>query len=387
MKLIFYGIHKSGTVFLENFFKKIAEEYKINFYSENFYNNLNEYDNDNSDNKIKGAIRFGDDYIDFFSKTYNSSSKYIFHYRNPMDIFISQYFNFKYENSNIHSQNYKELTLLEFIKLSGNIIEKNHIYNYLLDIIDNTNNNTKYNNVFLSNYDTFFYDFESWANEVFLFLELIDFSKNYDIIQKFIGDFKNNKNKQYEKIQSIDQLKKHKRSGLSKQYLKEFTTTELLECLALLDKRILTFFYPDIYEENFYYFEINYNLVDNFGNKKQIINNIEKSDSFRINIESVILPKLTQQHIELNNDIIFKNEDKTYSEEEDIIINYLIKKYRKKEIYINNIYNLYQEFIYFCKLNYYINSSLGFFYRDFKSFKNRLLSFKSEKPIISHWIL
>ena len=157
--------------------------------------------------------------------------------------------------------------------------------------------------------------------------------------------------------------------------------------MALLDKRILTFFYPEIYEENFYYFEINYNLVDKSGNKKQIINNIEKSDSFRINIESVILPKLTQQQIDLNNNVIFKNEDKTYSEEEDIIINYLINKYRKKEIYINNIYNLYQEFIYFCKLNYYINSSLVFFYREFESFKNRLLSFKSEKPIISHWIL
>ena len=182
---------------------------------------------------------------------------YIIHFRNPIDILISEYYSFGYTHAIPNKtkggtrtflkrrEKIQSQTVSEYCNDINNIKEINNKFDSLLTWIKKYG---KRKNVFLSNYDSMFYKFKSWNNKIHQFL---NFNCSNNIHELFYSEF--DFNKDYDKSLSEEILniknisngnKYHKRSGVSKQYLFELNKKSLFFLQQNLSTKIIEFFNP-----------------------------------------------------------------------------------------------------------------------------------------------
>lgn len=218
MNLQCYCFHKSGSMFFYRLFKKISKDHNFNYYSINNTPPNDKKWKESLINCILCPIREN-------VSNYNPRLKYIIHLRNPLDILISQYYSFGFTHSIPKNPTEKEKfiqrrkkiqsqTIDQYCLSDENIKEINEKYNNVLEWVEKYG---KKENVFISHYDSMYYNFSKWLKDILSFLSLkSSYKKLLDTFQK---EFENSSVK-HEKT-NITKNKDHHRSGLSRQYLVE----------------------------------------------------------------------------------------------------------------------------------------------------------------------
>ena len=173
---------------------------------------------------------------------YEENLKYIIHYRNPLDILISQYYSFGYthpvpDKSKVWYEEFikkreiiQSQTLDEYCLSQKNIDDINEKYNSLFNWIEKYKHKE---NVFISDYDDMYYNFEDWLKKIFDFLSLKTYNETLSMFEK---EFKNS-NEEHIKT-DVKDVKRHHRSGLSKQYLIELKKTTIEFVISKLSDNI-----------------------------------------------------------------------------------------------------------------------------------------------------
>lgn len=227
MKLKCFCFHKSGSMFFYRLFREIAYINNIDYYSVNKTSK-------HIDERVLPECMWNDEVENYIlcplrcvPRDYRKDLKYIIHFRNPLDTMISQYYSFGYTHSVPDPNSDKEIydifmkrrkiiqsqTIDEYCLSQENIDEINNKYNDMLIWINKYKNNE---NVFVSEYDNMYYDFSNWLRDIMKFLSVGSYDK---LLDKFEKEFSNSSE---EVIKSdVNTVKKHHRSGLSKQYLIE----------------------------------------------------------------------------------------------------------------------------------------------------------------------
>lgn len=231
MNIKCYAFHKSGSMFFHRLFKKMAVENNLEYYSINSGNESQW--NDKKENCILCPLRYS-------PREYDPKLTYIIHIRNPLDILISAYYSWGWTHGG------SSKTFID----RRNKIQKMSVDEYCLDDKFVNSINEKYNemliwiekykdreNVFISHYDTMYYDFPKWLQDIMNFLKLKNYNK---ILNSFEKEF-NNKNQTHTKT-DITKNRRHHRSGLSKQYLVEIKEETLDLVLKKFSNNITNYF-------------------------------------------------------------------------------------------------------------------------------------------------
>jgi len=253
-------LHKSASMFLYNYFKKISEFKNIQFFSENnntllklkdlkqYYPQIKEY----LDNPyILAPYRVPHINIDHFLEDIKDFSEnncmFIAHIRNPIDVLISSYYSFGF----IHEEPDDETEKVIFYRMRSNIL-KTTIDKFCLKELDRIFKKLKtfYRiisdnpNVIISSYYEMKLDYKTWNDKMCSLMKL-DSEQSTNIYELFDREFR---------IPPLDnsnvisgKTKRHIRNGSNLQYLKELnpkTVILLKQRLAsIIPKQLLE--YPD----------------------------------------------------------------------------------------------------------------------------------------------
>jgi hypothetical protein len=237
-----FALHKSGSMFLYEYFKLLSKLNNLNHYSVN-----NNPKNQNEYNKVNGCICPIRDISE--DEQYDINETYIFHFRNPIDTLISEYYSFGF--THILEESWSDSNKRNKIRWERPKEKREYIqsitidqycineYNVLLNRYENMINfiNLYYSNgnIIISKYDHMFYNFKQWNKDICKALNINGESKLYN---QFKSEFENVEIVDNNKI-ITGEIKTHRRNGTSNQYLNELNT-ETVNILESVFSNILT---------------------------------------------------------------------------------------------------------------------------------------------------
>jgi hypothetical protein len=237
-----FALHKSGSMFLYRYFELLSNLNNLNYYSAN-----NNPQNEN-DYNINGCICPIRDISE--DEQYDINETYIFHFRNPIDTLISQYYSFgfthilqdkwtdssserakaRWKNPMEKREYIQSITIDQYCINEYNVLLNR--YENMINFINLYNSN---GNIIISKYDHMFYNFKQWNEDMCKVL-------NIDGQDQLYNQFKS----QFENIEIIDNNKitsgeviTHRRNGTSKQYLNELSP-ETINILESVFSNVLT---------------------------------------------------------------------------------------------------------------------------------------------------
>jgi hypothetical protein len=224
-----FALHKSGSMFLYEYFKLLSKLNNLNYYSVN-----NNPQNQAEYNKVNGCIcPIRNINLD---EEYDINETYIFHFRNPIDTLISEYYSYGFTHMVEKTWQQERKEYIQSITIDQYCINE---YNILLKRYENMINfiNLYYSNgnIIISKYDHMFYNFKQWNKDICKSLNINDEVKLYN---QFKSEFENVEIVDNNKI-ITGEIKTHRRNGTSNQYLNELNT-ETVNILESVFSNILT---------------------------------------------------------------------------------------------------------------------------------------------------
>lgn len=179
--MIVFAAHKSGSSFLYKYFREVAHQLGVPYFSiNNAPPNYLDY--------RKQGILCPERYLPFLPKTLDQSEQYIVQYRDIIDVLISQYYSggFTHQEPSVNDESYtrfmaqrakiRAMTLDQYVL---DEYELEHIklkYSLLTEFMERT---SRCPNVLHSSYSEMFNCFETWNRRMCEFVGLDNASQLY----------------------------------------------------------------------------------------------------------------------------------------------------------------------------------------------------------------
>jgi len=176
-----FALHKSGSMFLYEYFKLLSNLNNLNYYS------VNNHPQNQNDYNIKGCICpirniSKDEQLDI-------DETYIFHFRNPIDTLISEYYSFGFTHISENSWQQERKEYIQSITIDQYCInESNILLDRYKNMIDFINLHYYNENIIISKYDHMFYNFKQWNKDICSQLNINGEDKLYN---QFKSQFEN----------------------------------------------------------------------------------------------------------------------------------------------------------------------------------------------------
>ena len=218
------AFHKSGSMFLYGYFKKISEIKKYKYYScNNKINNSYAYKTNNDFKNILCPHRYP-------PVNFNPIDTYIINIRDPIDILISSFYSFGYTHKAQDDKYFKERR--EFIRNNTidtyclDSVETNQTINKYRNIIKFIEDNKHIGNIHVVYYTDMINNFSEWNKNICDILNIKDLEDNLLYTFKQNMEIKNIKNN--EDILSGKIKKAHRRNGKDNQCKKELKKNTII---------------------------------------------------------------------------------------------------------------------------------------------------------------